>query len=139
MSFELTIPHAGGPSQTVLVNNGQSLFVLGANGTGKSSLMHRFYTAHHQSARRISAHRQTWFESNSSNLSSSGKRTTEHNMKASDNQPLKAFDPSMPNASRSLLGQPFPSMRDNIMARAGGSVWGGDIMQILQVYGAGVP
>jgi len=53
------------------------LFVLGANGTGKSSLMQRLNKLHQKNARWISAHRQNWFESDSVNLSPQTKREFE--------------------------------------------------------------
>src|ERR1700723_4067203 len=57
MPINLSVPQIGGTRLTVPIENGQCIFVLGANGTGKSSLMHAFYAAHHASTRRISAHR----------------------------------------------------------------------------------
>jgi ABC-type cobalamin/Fe3+-siderophores transport system ATPase subunit len=76
MPTNLTIQRQG-DVLTVALDNGQSLFVLGANGTGKSSLMHRFYSANRNIARRISAHRQTWFSSGSVSLSPEQKRQSE--------------------------------------------------------------
>jgi len=46
--------------------------------------MHAFYAAHHASARRISAHRQTWFASSSVTLSPEQKRQTEANIHSTD-------------------------------------------------------
>jgi sulfur carrier protein ThiS len=59
MTFPLAI--AGGA--TIALELGQTLFVLGANGTGKSSLLQRMSAQGGGSARRISAGRQTWFQS----------------------------------------------------------------------------
>jgi ABC-type transport system involved in cytochrome bd biosynthesis fused ATPase/permease subunit len=47
MSFNLAIPKPDGSSLAITLGVGQCIFVLGANGTGKSSLMQRLYTAHH--------------------------------------------------------------------------------------------
>ncbi len=66
---------------------GEVVFVLGANGTGKSSLMHRFYANNRQKSRRISAHRQTWFESNAIQISARQKRDTETNVLSWDTDP----------------------------------------------------
>ncbi len=63
------------------------MFVLGANGTGKSGLMQHLYATHRGSARRISAHRQTWFSSNTLGLSAQQKLQTENNMLHMDTQP----------------------------------------------------
>jgi ABC-type cobalamin/Fe3+-siderophores transport system ATPase subunit len=84
MSFSFTIPEPNGSSLTVTLDIGQCIFVLGANGTGKSSLMYRLYGAHRGKAQRISAHRQTWFSSSSITLSPAQKRSTETNISNSD-------------------------------------------------------
>jgi len=66
MPFSLSIP-TGKPNGplTLTVEVGQMLFILGANGTGKSSLMQAFALASGEKTRRITAHRQTWFRSGS--------------------------------------------------------------------------
>lgn len=84
MPFELTIPELTGDPLAITIDIGQCIFVLGANGTGKSSLMHRFYSSHNGTARRISAHRQTWFSSNAVTLSPEQKRNTESNILSTD-------------------------------------------------------
>ena len=53
------------------------MFVLGANGTGKSNLMHRIYGENTANARWISAHRQTWFTTSMPELSSRSRWDTE--------------------------------------------------------------
>ena len=55
---EFTLPDIAGVQQNIVVNDGKVLFVVGANGSGKSSLMQRFFTQHRNNAKRISAHRQ---------------------------------------------------------------------------------
>lgn len=84
MTFNLTIPQPGGNALNLSIEDGETLFVLGANGTGKSNLMHRFYNDHRGSARRMAAHRQNWFESNVINLSPEGRRNTEVNIQNYD-------------------------------------------------------
>lgn len=63
------------------------MFVLGANGTGKSGLMQHLYANHRDNARRISAHRQTWFQSNAITLSPQQKRDAENSILTMDTQP----------------------------------------------------
>lgn len=87
MSFDLTIPLSDGPPLKFTVAFGEIVFVLGANGTGKSSLLQRFYTAHQGKARRISAHRQNWFQSNVMILSAQQKKSTENSILHDDNDP----------------------------------------------------
>ena len=59
----------------------KAYFVLGANGTGKSSLMQRLNKSHPKDTRWISAHRQNWFGSESISLSPQQKRDTETNIR----------------------------------------------------------
>ena len=77
MSFLLSIPNPNDQYLEISLDIGQSIFVLGANGTGKSSLMQKIYSVHHANSQRISAHRQTWFTSSSVTLSSAEKKNTE--------------------------------------------------------------
>ena len=101
MTFNLTVPQSDSTSLDITVNLGECLFILGANGTGKSSLMHRFYCTHHGNARRISALRQTWFSSSAITLSPEQKRNTENNIQSSDTSPEARWkdDYSAPRAS----------------------------------------
>ncbi|NKK80162.1 AAA family ATPase [Rhizobium leguminosarum] len=87
MSFQLSVPLSGGEPLNFTVSCGEIVFVLGANGTGKSSLLQRFYAAHHGRARRISAHRQTWFQSNAMTMSAYEKKNTESNISSTDTSP----------------------------------------------------
>ncbi len=63
---------------------GEILFILGANGTGKSSLIQRLNKSHAKDTRWISAHRQNWFDAESISLSPQQKRQTEQNIRAYD-------------------------------------------------------
>lgn len=84
MTFTFTIPEPSGAPLTITLDIGQCIFVLGANGTGKSSLMHKFYSAYYATAQQISAHRQTWFSSSSLTLSPEQKRNTETSIASDD-------------------------------------------------------
>jgi ABC-type Mn2+/Zn2+ transport system ATPase subunit len=84
MTTNIVVPQNGGTQLTIAVETGQTVFVLGANGTGKSSLMHRIYTAYSSKARRITAHRQTWLSSSSSILSPDQKRQIETHIQTND-------------------------------------------------------
>lgn len=77
MAFSFSVPLSSGEALNFSVEVGQVLYVLGANGTGKSSLLQQFYSQHRQNGRRISAHRQTWFQSNALTLSAHEKKNTE--------------------------------------------------------------
>ena len=56
---------------------GSTLFVLGANGTGKSSLLQRINAAVVNNVRRITASRQTWLSSSASEFAPSQKQGIE--------------------------------------------------------------
>ena len=58
--------------------------MVGANGSGKSSLMQRFFTQHRNNAKRISAHRQTWFTSNTLDFTPTSRKQTERDIKKAD-------------------------------------------------------
>lgn len=91
MPFELSTPLISGQSLNFTIDIGQVLYVLGANGTGKSSLIQRFYSDHRQNGRRISAHRQTWFPSNAITLSAHEKRNAENNILQQDVNPYSRW------------------------------------------------
>src|ERR1043165_6406759 len=86
MPFNLSIPQPTGPPISIVLETGDILFVLGSNGSGKSTLMHRVFTEFPGEARRITAHRQNWFDSNGIILSSYERRTVQQNILAWDVQ-----------------------------------------------------
>ena len=58
------IPRISDEPIQLTVKNGDTLFIVGANGSGKSSLIQRLAAgARNQKIKRITAHRQTWFRS----------------------------------------------------------------------------
>lgn len=85
MSFIFNVPTSSGPIQ-IAIEFGQSLFILGANGAGKSSLMQKLYVPNRSVSRRISAHRQTWFESGSNSLSSAQRKDSTTHIQHYDQQ-----------------------------------------------------
>ena len=89
MTFKLSIPQLGNTENSleIPVSNGQQIYVLGANGAGKSSLMHHFYVTHAATARRITAHRQNWFVSNAVSLSPQNKADLMTNIANTARQP----------------------------------------------------
>jgi ABC-type lipoprotein export system ATPase subunit len=86
MPFSFSIPRGSEPSLELTIQDGEVLFVLGANGTGKSGLMLNFYRSNQAKSRRISAQRQTWFQSNALSMSAMERKNTETNIKSYDNQ-----------------------------------------------------
>lgn len=83
-AFTMTVPLTSGGNFTHTLSVGQILFLLGANGTGKSSLVGKFAAANYPNAKRISAHRQTWFTSNSLDMTPNSRNSLENSIKKHD-------------------------------------------------------
>ena len=71
----LEIPRIAADSINLPLGRGQRIFIVGANGTGKSALIHQFVRKHVRGVERgrikwIPAHRQTWFESGGTKFTS---------------------------------------------------------------------
>ncbi len=84
--FELDIPKFDQSSLKVPVRLGEIVYFVGANGTGKSALITRLFNVYHNEAKKISAHRQTWFRSNSADLTGANRASFENSIKAQDAQ-----------------------------------------------------
>lgn len=84
MSFDLNIPRPRAERLHVPINVGDKVFAMGANGSGKSSLMQWVYGSYFPNVQWISAHRQTWFLSNTMDLSSQQKLDYENAMRNAD-------------------------------------------------------
>jgi ABC-type cobalamin/Fe3+-siderophores transport system ATPase subunit len=91
VAFNFSTPLLNGQTLNFQMKTGEIVFVLGANGTGKSSLMHLFYAQNRQNSRRISAHRQTWFDSNTIQITARQKRDQEVNVQAWDADPTSRW------------------------------------------------
>ena len=76
MPFNLIFPSQNAPIQQRQLKAGEIIFVLGANGTGKSSLMFLFNQQNLGRARKISAHRQTWMKSDALDMTPSIEKDT---------------------------------------------------------------
>lgn len=84
MPFDLSFPSNNPDVANMQLSAGQSIFVLGANGTGKSSLMHHFASQNYPNVRKISAHRQNWMNSDANDLTPAKKLQTENNIQNED-------------------------------------------------------
>ena len=84
MTFDLSFPTGSDQMRPLRLDVGETLFVMGANGTGKSSLMFRFNAQNHKHARKVSAHRQTWIQSDALDLTPSNKLQTEQQIRNQD-------------------------------------------------------
>lgn len=127
MAFLIRIPCANGQRIEIDLQQGESVFVLGANGTGKSSLMHQTFTLNQKVARRISAHRQTWLTSNTLMFSPDQKRKSESRIRGEDAQAHSRWKDDH-SATRAGLAIYDLIDAENVRARAiTGAVDGGDM------------
>src|SRR5689334_13229194 len=85
--FQFSIPSVSGNPIVFGLNVGDVLYILGANGTGKSSLVSRLFSGNQRNAKRISAHRQTWFESNTLDMTPRNRQDLENSVRSQDAQP----------------------------------------------------
>ena len=82
--FDISFPVEQTDAPTPELAVGEALFVLGPNGSGKSSLMLRFATNNRGNSRRISAHRQTWMNTDALDMTPATKLQTEQNIRNVD-------------------------------------------------------
>ena len=66
--------------ETLKIAYGGILFLVGPNGSGKSTLMHNFATQNSGRVRRITAHRQIWFNTDSVDLTPASRVQVEQNI-----------------------------------------------------------
>lgn len=100
--YHVSVPHTDGTPRAITIGAGEVMFVLGANGTGKSSLLHHIYTPHSLSAQRIAAHRQTWFASATVDLTASARKNTGQNISGYDVNPQSRYKDDY-SAQRSMI------------------------------------
>ena len=68
--MDWNIPRISAEPVQLTLEIGDRVFIVGPNGSGKSALLQNFVSSHkNDKIRRISAHRQTWFNSGSIDLS----------------------------------------------------------------------
>ncbi len=76
MALLVSIATADGPIPIELLEDQNKLFVLGANGTGKSALLHHIHQQHPERAHKVAAYRHTYFESGTAYMSGSQYKST---------------------------------------------------------------
>ena len=86
MTISISVPGSTGPCNIQLAP-GEILYVLGANGTGKSALVHRLNVDHNTKSRWIPSHRRTWFQSGGSSLTAADREQQGTNLQTMSVQP----------------------------------------------------
>lgn len=84
--YKFQINTSNNGAMHIPLTKGNALFVLGANGVGKSTLMYSLFQQNYNHTKRILAHRRTWFTSNTMDMTASKKQQAEQNIKSNDNQ-----------------------------------------------------
>lgn len=100
--FSFSVPRIHDDALQFDISPGQCVFILGANGTGKSSLMHHLYLPHQPKAKRILAHRQTWLQSSAPDLSAQQRIQTIQNIKIRDAIPDARYRDDYSSARASI-------------------------------------
>ena len=73
--MNLNIPQISDHQLPISLEAGDRLFIVGANGSGKSALIQHFVSSNRRKPiKRISAHRQTWFQSGSIDLTPQSRK-----------------------------------------------------------------
>lgn len=83
-TYDFNIPIGDQSLLNVPLKEGNVVFVLGANGVGKSALMHRVYSAYTNKSKKILAHRQIWFAQGMSSITAFDKTQRESWIKSND-------------------------------------------------------
>ena len=128
MTFQISVPTGSEPVQLELTV-GQTLYILGANGTGKSNLMHRLYSQNNGNARWISAHRQTWFPTSMLQLSSSSRWDTARHLQESERQPQARWMDYAGESRPNIVLYDLIQKQNQLDREIAGAVRGGAIKQ----------
>lgn len=94
--FPISVPITSGTPLQLTLKCGDALYLLGANGSGKSSLVTKIYHQYVSSAKRIAAHRQTWFTSNTVDITAQNRADLERDNRNQDAQPYSRYRDSNP-------------------------------------------
>jgi len=86
MTFNLDFSTHGSGEKLLQLKAGEMLFVLGANGTGKSSLMFHFGNKNWSKTRKLSAHRQTWMDTDTFDLNPALKLQAQQTIQVIDQE-----------------------------------------------------
>ena len=78
--MDLSIPLKSGQPLQITLEVGNRLFIVGANGSGKSALIQHFVTSNpNEKIKRITAHRRTWLNSGSIDITAQSRKSFDKN------------------------------------------------------------
>lgn len=103
MNFTLSIPSENSNVSRIDLAEGEILFILGANGTGKSSLMQKFAQQNHRQMRKLAAHRHNLLSTNQVDLTPAAKVQVETNIIGEDSQPQGRYKDQFATQRASLI------------------------------------
>ena len=102
--MDLTIPKTSGEPLTIPVEAGEQLYVVGANGTGKSALFQHWVLLMGVPAfKRIVAHRQTWLPSGNLAFTAQSRKQFEQNRMQWDRQQDARWKEESPDQRQSAV------------------------------------
>jgi ABC-type Mn2+/Zn2+ transport system ATPase subunit len=102
-AFNTSVRLIDGSDLILPVSSAAPLFVVGPNGAGKSGLISSLYRLNATYSVRISAHRQTWMESNAVPFSPQDKISNEQSIRGQDTQPHARWKEWNPNVRSGLV------------------------------------
>ena len=84
--LKINVPKLSGHNLELTICPGEQYFLVGKNGSGKSSLLQHIATSSpdDQKIVRVLAHRQTWLPSNALNMTPAGRKQNEEHIKSED-------------------------------------------------------
>lgn len=85
--MKVSIPRPVGGQLELNLSNGERLFIVGANGSGKSALVQHLVSSNpNEKIVRVSAHRQTWLQSQNLTITGQQRRQLYQNISSTDRQ-----------------------------------------------------
>ncbi|NOY16220.1 MAG: AAA family ATPase [Gammaproteobacteria bacterium] len=111
------------------IETGQVVFVIGSNGSGKSSLMQKLFAQNTDHAKKISSQRQNWFETDSLDLTPAAKTQIEQNMINHDRQDTARWKEYQPGQRASIAIFDLIESENTRARKITASVDSGDLKQ----------
>ena len=102
MTFPIHFTRTNSALSQIQLEPGEIIFILGANGVGKSCLIHQFTNQNRPNVRKIAAHRQTWMSSDTLDMTPAMKAQTEQHIQVEENLPSSRYKDSYADQRTSI-------------------------------------